>query len=223
MALGLAVCLALLPAPATLAWTAPQVVRLDPAALLVNDAATLGHDRLLWLWLVGAGLCAVRQYALQHRFTRRLGRLVARPDGSHAAASTAVGPALVGLLVGAGTEAMNAVPLEVEASYKALHPPRYPADAIARQQSGDVVLRVQVGSDGLPKDVEVESSSGVESLDAAAREAVRGWTFNPRQRDGQAIEQWVLVPISFRADETEPMDLPDGTIDRIDARSPQDG
>jgi len=84
------------------------------------------------------------------------------------------------------------------ADYGANPPPRYPVDARRRNQQGTVTLRVLVGSDGSVERVEIAESSGVESLDAAALEAVRSrWRFVAARRNGVSIESWVLVPIRF--------------------------
>jgi protein TonB len=73
----------------------------------------------------------------------------------------------------------------------------YPRDARARGEHGTVVLRVLVGTDGLPQTVEIETSSGSRSLDIAARDAVKHWTFRPGMRDGVAHSAWARVPIAF--------------------------
>jgi len=59
------------------------------------------------------------------------------------------------------------------------------------------VLRVLVGSDGLPQAVEIEKSSGSRSLDLAARDAVRRWTFRPGTHNGAATALWARVPVAF--------------------------
>jgi protein TonB len=73
----------------------------------------------------------------------------------------------------------------------------YPRDARARGEHGTVVLRVLVGTDGLPQTVEIETSSGSRSLDIAARDAVKHWSFRPGTRDGVARSAWARVPIAF--------------------------
>ncbi|MGN6512393.1 MAG: energy transducer TonB [Lysobacteraceae bacterium] len=79
-----------------------------------------------------------------------------------------------------------------------VHPaPRYPAEALRNQESGTVLLRVQVGADGVPTAVEVARSSRSRSLDRAAAEAVRQWRFRPAQRDGQPVPGTVQVPVGF--------------------------
>jgi protein TonB len=73
----------------------------------------------------------------------------------------------------------------------------YPHDALVHGEHGTVVLRVLVGTDGLPQTVEIETSSGSRSLDIAARDAVKHWTFRPGMRDGVAHSAWARVPIAF--------------------------
>jgi protein TonB len=73
----------------------------------------------------------------------------------------------------------------------------YPRDARLRGEHGTVVLRVLVGTDGLPQTVEIETSSGSRSLDIAARDAVKRWSFRPGTREGVAHSAWARVPIAF--------------------------
>jgi len=85
-----------------------------------------------------------------------------------------------------------------DTSYRRYKPPRYPPQAVRQRQEGEVVLRVLVGVDGDPIQIEIEKSSRSRLLDRAAQDAVRMWKFNPGMRDGKAIQSWVLVPISFK-------------------------
>jgi protein TonB len=73
----------------------------------------------------------------------------------------------------------------------------YPRDSLLHGEHGTVVLRVLVGTDGLPQTVEIEKSSGWPRLDIAARDAVRRWTFQPGTRDGMPHSAWARVPIAF--------------------------
>jgi len=86
-------------------------------------------------------------------------------------------------------------------SYRKLRPPKYPPQAIRQRHEGECVLRVLIGTDGKPKDVQVEKSSGFRELDRAAMDAVQGWVFNPGQRDGKSVEGWALVPFKFSLSE----------------------
>lgn len=76
--------------------------------------------------------------------------------------------------------------------------PAYPGEARFHRQEGRVLLKVLVGADGTPRDVTVEKGSGFSSLDEAAAETVRRWRFRPGQKNGQAVDAWVLIPIIFK-------------------------
>ena len=78
--------------------------------------------------------------------------------------------------------------------------PSYPAQALRNGESGTVLLRVHVGADGIPYDVDLVQSSRSRALDRAASDAVRGWRFRPATRGGQPVPGEVQVPISFNAD-----------------------
>lgn len=76
-------------------------------------------------------------------------------------------------------------------------PPRYPPSAMRKGATGTVLLRVEVGIDGTPTNVQVEQRSGSRDLDRAALDAVRDWRFKPGQRDGQPVPSVVTIPIDF--------------------------
>ena len=76
--------------------------------------------------------------------------------------------------------------------------PRYPQRALRRNETGTVRLAVDVGPDGVPSDVRVESSSQSRDLDKAAVDAVRKWRFKPAMRNGQAVAETIVVPVEFK-------------------------
>ena len=76
--------------------------------------------------------------------------------------------------------------------------PVYPPLARERGLEGRVVIRLVVGIDGVPGDIRVAQSSGVESFDAAAIDAVREWRFEPARRAGVAVAEERLAPVVFR-------------------------
>lgn len=80
-----------------------------------------------------------------------------------------------------------------------LHNPRpeYPHAAKRMGHEGRVLLRVQILPDGSAGSVAVSKSSGYETLDEAALEAVHKWKFVPAKRDGIPVESVVNVPINF--------------------------
>lgn len=57
---------------------------------------------------------------------------------------------------------------------------RYPPAAMRSGDQGTVLVRVEVGADGVPTSVEVAQRSGSRDLDRAAVNAVRQWRFQPR-------------------------------------------
>ncbi|MCX4145183.1 MULTISPECIES: energy transducer TonB [Paraburkholderia] len=76
--------------------------------------------------------------------------------------------------------------------------PTYPGVAQQRGWQGTVMLKVHVLASGRPDHVGLASSSGHESLDDAALEAVTNWRFAPARRGAQAVDGWVQVPIEFK-------------------------
>jgi protein TonB len=76
--------------------------------------------------------------------------------------------------------------------------PRYPQRALRRNETGIVRVAVDVGMDGVPMDVRLESSSQSRDLDRAAVDAVRKWRFRPAQRNGQPMPATIVVPIEFK-------------------------
>ncbi|MFH0934075.1 MAG: TonB family protein [Pseudomonadota bacterium] len=90
-------------------------------------------------------------------------------------------------------------PVKIDVSADNRPPVYSDASRMAREQ-GRTLLKVIVDVDGKPKSVEVSESSGYLRLDQAAIEAVRGWRFIPAKQAGKPIEDWTLVPLSFRLD-----------------------
>lgn len=89
-------------------------------------------------------------------------------------------------------------PARVGLRYIDAPPPRYPSLARRRGWQGEVILRVQVGTDGRALSVEVEHGSGHALLDREAREHVlKTWRFEPAKVDGRLVEAWGRVPILF--------------------------
>jgi bla regulator protein BlaR1 len=143
---------------------------------------------------------------------------------------TVLGLVLVSTLgAGFGLAAWAAQPIpqalddpEHPATYNAIRPPRYPTSAIEAKASGDVVLRVLVDREGLPEQVEVESSTGNADLDLAAVTAVRKWKFNPASNGNTPTPTWVLVPINFSLDGDPqpdvPAETPSSALDTIQIR-----
>ncbi len=75
--------------------------------------------------------------------------------------------------------------------------PVYPAVSKRLGEQGKVVLRVLIGTDGVPQKIEVKQSSGFDRLDRQAVDTVTRWRFVPGTRNGVPEAMWYLQPINF--------------------------
>ncbi len=82
--------------------------------------------------------------------------------------------------------------------------PVYPEARLAEGLHPNVVFQVVIGRDGSVRDATVEHGAG-EDFDAAAREALAHWRFEPATRGGQPIASRVRVTVHF---ELPSFDLP---------------
>jgi TonB family protein len=108
-------------------------------------------------------------------------------------ASTPVPPAAPGLRqVPPGQQIGSGGPMVI---YK--RDPEYTEEARRAKLEGAVMLKVVVGADGLPKNIQVARSLGM-GLDEKAIEAVSQWKFRPGQKGGQPVDVNVTVEVNFR-------------------------
>lgn len=75
--------------------------------------------------------------------------------------------------------------------------PVYPRASRRSGEAGLVVVRVFVGTDGQPKQLQLLQSSGFARLDDAALEGVRRARFKPPTENGQPTAGWARIPIPF--------------------------
>ena len=68
----------------------------------------------------------------------------------------------------------------------------YPEEAVRRGQQGEVLLRIRIGTGGVPKEIRIARSSGARLLDDAARRGV------VRAAPLPSAPGWVEVPVHFR-------------------------
>ncbi len=94
---------------------------------------------------------------------------------------------------GAGRGTFGAAP-----RYGKNQPPYYPLRARENGWQGTTLLKVLVLKAGTVGDIEIVRSSGFAILDQSALKGVKEWKFVPGQKDGQVIDMWVQVPITFR-------------------------
>lgn len=97
---------------------------------------------------------------------------------------------------GRGSDVTTARPVGVTYAYSPT--PEYPDSARKKGHEGTVVLRVLVDEKGRSKSLGVDRSSGFQTLDKAALNAVRDWRFNAARHGDQHVESWVKIPIVFR-------------------------
>lgn len=76
-------------------------------------------------------------------------------------------------------------------------PPVYPRRAVRFGQQGTVLVRARLSTEGDVIGVTLRQSSGHSLLDAAALDAVRGWSFQPATRDGHRVLAIVDLPVHF--------------------------
>jgi protein TonB len=77
--------------------------------------------------------------------------------------------------------------------------PVYPSELDDAGIGGTALLRIRVGADGLPKQVEVTRSSGHEALDQEAVAAVARFLWQPGVGATGPRDFWVDLGITFRA------------------------
>ncbi len=87
---------------------------------------------------------------------------------------------------------------DVRSAYLHNPAPAYPAQAQRLNWEGVVQLKVLVSPTGQAIEVLLHQSSGRRSLDDAALNTVKKWTFSPAKKGSTPVEAWVLVPIEFK-------------------------
>ena len=76
--------------------------------------------------------------------------------------------------------------------------PPYPPEARRKGYHGEVLLKVEVLSNGQVGEIEVKKSSGHEVLDRSALNTVRKWKFVPARKGEAPVSLWVNIPIRFQ-------------------------
>jgi TonB family protein len=75
--------------------------------------------------------------------------------------------------------------------------PGYTKEALQAKLEGSVTLKIVVGSDGVPKNIQVAKSLGL-GLDEKAIEAVSQWKFRPGQKEGQPVNVVATIVVNFK-------------------------
>lgn len=82
--------------------------------------------------------------------------------------------------------------------YERTPQPLYPSASRSRSEQGEVLLRIEVLTNGRVGRVEVEKTSGYARLDDAAVKTVRDWRFKPALKGRETVICWVNIPVTFR-------------------------
>jgi TonB family protein len=96
--------------------------------------------------------------------------------------------------------------------YASTSAPKYPDLALRRSLVGEVIMQVQIGSDGRVSAAEVKRSNAHQVLQSAALAAVKRWTFHPEQVEGVSLATTALVPIRFCLSERRCPSLDGGDV-----------
>jgi protein TonB len=89
------------------------------------------------------------------------------------------------------------VPAVVDAQ-RSCRQPEYPAASRRLQETGTVLLRFLVGVDGTVVESQIESSSGHDRLDQAAKEALSRCQFKPGTVDGKPEQSWASLKYKWK-------------------------
>lgn len=76
--------------------------------------------------------------------------------------------------------------------------PPYPPAAFMARIEGRVIVKVHVMADGKPAEVQLLQTSGSAQLDKSALDTLAKWELQPARKNGEAIDQWIEIPIHFR-------------------------
>jgi protein TonB len=124
----------------------------------------------------------------------------AQPAGSLPSATSGAGSAVAPMpnvapsASQAGSAAIDVVPAKIVKRVT----PVAPAD-IPRKAKGYVVVRFDIGTDGRVGNLEVVESQPQGMFDAAARDAVRKWIYEPRKENGVAVNSTAKARLVFDA------------------------
>ena len=75
--------------------------------------------------------------------------------------------------------------------------PEYPMSSRRNMEAGTVVLRIEIGTNGLPAQVDIARSSGYQRLDVSARGWISSCRFRPAMVDGKPVLSWVAQAYTF--------------------------
>jgi protein TonB len=78
----------------------------------------------------------------------------------------------------------------------------YPPASQARGEEGTVMLNVLVTTSGRAAMIDISKSSGFDDLDDAAVETAANWHYTPAVDDGDFVQKWTAVQITYKLPDT---------------------
>lgn len=79
--------------------------------------------------------------------------------------------------------------------------PSYPSRERQLERDGSVVVRVLIGTDGRVKRVERLSATSDDFFNETERTALARWRFRPGTRNGEPVERWKTMRVTFRLED----------------------
>ncbi|RAK11101.1 TonB family protein [Halanaerobium saccharolyticum] len=76
--------------------------------------------------------------------------------------------------------------------------PKYPSNLRRRNIEGEVIVSLRVDEEGQVHNLKVYQSSGYNSFDQSALNAISSWEFKAAEKDGNKVEVIVNLPIRFK-------------------------
>ncbi len=93
-----------------------------------------------------------------------------------------------------------------DVTFRNMHAPKYPEEAVKNKQSAKLMFKVLVDEHGAPQSVDIERSDPPEAekiFAQASLDAIMQWRFNPAIKDGKPHDGYVQVPITFSLKDDE--------------------
>lgn len=139
------------------------------------------------------------------------------PALAAAQGATSASPPMALMLAAANSNRTSSAPA-VEATWKAAHPPTYPAAAIQQGQQGTVLLDITVGAAGQVTRVRVDphGTTAPAILQDSAIAAARGWKFTPGHKDGKVVGGVVRIPVNFSLERMDARAVPASGVPSVD-------
>lgn len=91
----------------------------------------------------------------------------------------------------------NPVLTKAQLDSRAVFQPTYPSGRIRAEQSGEVKVRITIGTDGRVTGVEKISATHDDFFEATKRQALSKWRFKPATRDGVPYETTMVMTVRF--------------------------